>query len=230
MSKARCVLVTGANRGIGLEFVHQYADSGYRVLATCRDPDNATDLRDCGGDVEVQRLDVASDEDVDHIIERLNGAPIDILICNAAVLGGPRSRLHDLDWAGWRQVLEVNLLGAMRVAIRLWSNVAASEERKIVFLSSRAGLPREARPNGSYVYRSSKAALNTAARSLALDLDEKGVVVALLNPGHVRTRIGGRDAPMSAGDSVSRMREVIAAMGPAHSGRFWHFDGTELPL
>ena len=126
--------------------------------------------------------------------------------------------------------LEVNVLGAIRVATKLWPNVAASEERKIVFLGSRAGLPRELQANRSYAYTSSKAALNSAARSLALDLAARGVIVAVVNPGHVRSGIGGTNAPMSADDSVAMMRAVIAGLTPERAGRFWHFDGSELPL
>ncbi len=228
MSSQR-VLVTGSNRGIGLELVHQYARDGYEVIATCRDPDGATALRDIDG-ASVRRLDVTSEPDLAQLGSELDGAPIDILIGNAAVFGGMRSRFGDIDWAAWRTTLEVNVLGTLRVAASLWPNVAASEQRKIVFLSSRAGLPREATPNRSYIYGSSKAALNAAARCLALDLLEHDVIAALLNPGHVQTGIGGRKAPMTPAESVTKMREVIAALTTADAGKFLHYDGTELKL
>ena len=156
--------------------------------------------------------------------------PIDILIGNAAAFGGTRSHFPDLDWAAWRRVLEVNVIGTIRVAVRLWRNVAASTERKIVFVSSRAGLPREATPGRSYLYGSSKAALNSAARCLALDLAPEGVIAALVNPGHVQTGIGGANAPMTATESVTKMRAVIADLTAADAGKFLHYDGTELKL
>jgi NAD(P)-dependent dehydrogenase (short-subunit alcohol dehydrogenase family) len=223
------VLVTGSSRGIGLELVHQYARDGYEVIATCRAPDRATALHDIDG-VTVRELDVGSETDLAAIVSDLGGAPIDILVGNAAVFGGMRSRLADVDWAAWKTAFEINVLGAIRVATSLWTNVAASEQRKIVFLSSRAGLPREATPNRSYIYASTKAALNAAARCLALDLAEHGVIAALLNPGHVQTGIGGMKAPMTPAESVTKMRAVIEALTADDAGKFLHFDGTELKL
>ena len=229
------VLVTGSSRGIGLELVRQYANEGYDVIATCRDPEHAADLRDIaaaapGDAVTIHRLDVASDQHLERLATTLDGTPIDVLLCNAATFGGSRSRLGDVDWQAWRDAFEINTLGAIRVALRLWPNVAAGGERKIVFVSSRAGLPAEAAPNRSYIYGSTKAALNSAARLLALDLASQGVIVALCNPGHVQTGIGGKQAPMTPAESVARMRAVIASLTPAHAGRFLHYDGTELKL
>ena len=225
-----CVLVTGSSRGIGLELVRQYARDGYEVIATCRKPEQATELRDIDGSVRVRRLDLTSEPDLTQLATEIDGAPIDILVGNAAIFGGVRSRFGDLDWDAWRRTFEVNVLGTIRVATRLWPNVAASEQRKMVFLSSRAGLPREATPNRSYIYASSKAALNVAARCLALDLAEEGVIAALLNPGHVQTGIGGLKAPMTPAESVTKMLAVIAALTPADAGKFLHFDGSELKL
>jgi NAD(P)-dependent dehydrogenase (short-subunit alcohol dehydrogenase family) len=225
-----CVLVTGANRGIGFEFVRQYADDGYRVLATCRDPEGSDELRELDGVIDTYKLDVASEENIEQLALELADTPIDILICNAAILGGPRSRIENLDWAAWRRTLEVNLIGTMWVAARLWPNVAASEERKIVVMSSRAGLARAAKAHDSYLYRSSKSALNTAARMLALDLHEKNVIVTMLNPGHVKTGIGGQRARTAAHEAVAKMRDVIGTLTSAQSGRFLNADGSELPL
>lgn len=224
------VLVTGAGRGIGLELVHQYARSGYEVIATCRDPDHATALSEVEGAVSVRRLDVTSEDDLAALVASLHGDAIDVLVNNAAVFGGTHSRFGDLDWTAWRAALEVNLLGGIRVATALWENVGASQERKMVFLSSRAGLAREAAPHRSYIYGSTKAALNLAVRCLALDLAEHGVIAALVNPGHVQTAIGGAQAPMTPAESVTQMRAVIAGLTPADAGKFLHYDGTELKL
>jgi NAD(P)-dependent dehydrogenase (short-subunit alcohol dehydrogenase family) len=229
----RRVLVTGSNRGLGLELVRQYAGAGYEVVATCRDPDSAGGLRELAGAdraVTVRRLDVTSGDDLEELVVTLADAPIDILVGNAAVFGGSRSRFADVDWNAWTRAFETNALGAVRVALRLWPNVAASAERKIVFVSSRAGLPREATPNRSYIYTSTKAALNSAARCLALDLAPEGVTAALVNPGHVQTGIGGARAPMTAEESVTKMRAVIERLTPADAGKFLHYDGTELLL
>lgn len=224
------VLVTGSSRGIGLEFVRQYAADGYDVIATCRDPETADDLGAIGKGIRVRRLDVTSEQQLDELAIELDGEPIDILICNAAIFGGPRARFPEVDPSSWREALDVNVVGGIRVALRLWRNVAASGERKIAIISSRAGLPREARPGMSYVYASSKAALNAAGRCLALDLAPEGVIVALLNPGHVSTGIGGANAPMTTTDSVSKLRRVIRELSPSEAGKFLHFDGSELAL
>jgi NAD(P)-dependent dehydrogenase (short-subunit alcohol dehydrogenase family) len=231
------VLVTGSSRGIGLELVRQYGAAGYDVVATCRDPERATELRAVAdmpargsGTVSVHRLDIGSEPDLEVLAAQLDGVPIDILICNAAAFGGTRSHFPDLDWAAWRRVMGINVIATIRVAITLWRNVAASTERKMVFMSSRAGLPREATPGRSYLYGSSKAALNSAARCLALDLAPHGVIAALLNPGHVQTGIGGAHAPMTAAESVTKMRTVIHGLTDSDAGKFLHFDGSELTL
>jgi NAD(P)-dependent dehydrogenase (short-subunit alcohol dehydrogenase family) len=227
------VFITGTSRGIGLELVRQYAREGYDVIATCRRPDQATELSELAessSSIVVHKLNVASEPELDALAETLEGVPIDILIGNAAGFGGTRSHFPDLDWAAWRRVIEVNLIGSIRIAVRFWRNVAASTEHKIVFVSSRAGLPREASPGRSYIYGSSKAALNSAARCLALDLAPEGVIAALVNPGHVQTGIGGADAPMTAAESVTKVRAVIAGLTEADAGKFLHFDGTEIKL
>jgi NAD(P)-dependent dehydrogenase (short-subunit alcohol dehydrogenase family) len=227
------VFITGTSRGIGLELVRQYAREGYDVIATCRRPDEATQLRevaDASDSITVYKLNVASEPELEVLAATLEGVPIDILIGNAAGFGGTRSHFPDLDWAAWRRVIEVNLIGAIRIAVCLWRNVAASTERKIVFVSSRAGLPREATPGRSYIYGSSKAALNSAARCLALDLAPEGVITALVNPGHVQTGIGGAEAPMTAAESVTKVRAVIAGLTEADTGKFLHYDGTEIKL
>jgi NAD(P)-dependent dehydrogenase (short-subunit alcohol dehydrogenase family) len=228
------VLVTGASRGIGLELVRQYGDEGWDVVATCRDPDAATELAALAtrapDGIVVHRLDVGSEDQLEQLANTLDGTPIDVLVSNAAIFGGPRSRFPDVDWNAWRDAFAVNTIGALRVAVRLGRNVAASRERKIVFMSSRAGLPREAAPNRSYVYGSSKAALNSAARLFALDVASQGVTAVLVNPGHVQTGIGGAKARMTPAESVTKVRAVIRGLTPADAGKFLHYDGTELKL
>ncbi len=178
----------------------------------------------------VHRLDVASEEHLERLAGVLDETPIDVLVSNAAIFGGTRARFPDVDRTAWGDAFAVNTIGAMRVPLRLWPNVATSHERKIVFLSSRAGLPREAAPNRSYLYGSSKAALNAAARLFALDVASQGVTAVLVNPGHVQTGIGGAKARMTPAESVTRIRAVVRGLTPADAGKFLHYDGTELKL
>jgi NAD(P)-dependent dehydrogenase (short-subunit alcohol dehydrogenase family) len=230
LSDPPILLVTGANRGLGIEFVRQYAADGWHVVATCRNPDAAAELAAVGGDVDVHRLDVTSEGDLDRLVADLDGQPIDLLISNAAVLGGPKSRLDNVDLQAWRDAFEVNVLGAVRVVLALRPNVLAGTHRKVVVMGSRAGLPRGAKAGGTYIYRSTKAALHTAARMLALDLADEGVTVVILNPGHVRTGIGGKNAPTGPSESVAAMRKVIADLRPEQAGTFLQPDGSELAL
>lgn len=144
--------------------MRQYAECRCEAIATCRDPDKVPDLALLDPGVTVERLDVRSASDLDAVTAQLDDTPIDVLLCNAAVLGGKRCRFGDVESDAWRSIFEVNVLGAVRVDVRPWKNVAPSEERKIVFLASKAGLPREVRANNSYIYASSKAALDSAAR------------------------------------------------------------------
>jgi NAD(P)-dependent dehydrogenase (short-subunit alcohol dehydrogenase family) len=224
------VLVTGSSRGLGLELVRQCAAAGSHVVATCRNPAAADDLRAVRGDVQILKLDVTSDSDLAAVTRELDGQPIDLLFSNAAVLGGSRSRVHNLAVQPWLDAFETNVIGATRVAVALWPNVAVSQERKIVFIASRAGLARTAKAGGSYIYRTTKSAMNTAARMLALDLASEGVIVALVNPGHVRTGIGGKGAPLSVEESVTALRQVVERVDPESTGKLWDHDGSEMRL
>lgn len=226
----RSVLVTGSSRGLGLELVRQYAADGAKVYATCRAPDAADDLRAVQGDVEVLPLDVTSSDDLANLAGALEGRPIDLLFSNAAVLGGPHSRVDNLAVEPWIEAFATNVIGATRVVTALRPNLATSDERKVVFIASRAGLARTAKPGGSYIYRTTKAAMNTAARMLALDLAPDGIVVAMINPGHVRTGIGGQKAPLSVAESVTAFRRTVEQVDARSTGKLWDHDGTEIRL
>lgn len=217
------VLITGASRGIGREFAARYADDGWRVIATCRNPGGYD------GPGEVHPLDVADPASVAALGAAMAGGKIDLLINNAGIYG-PRNLPYDgLDYDGWEQVLRTNVLGPMRVAAALAGPVLASEKKKMVFISSRMGSIGDNDSGGAYIYRSSKTALNMAVRSLSLDLSDKGVICLLLHPGWVRTDMGGASAQIDAAASVAGMRAVIDRAGAADNGRFFNYDGNELP-
>ncbi len=222
------VFITGANRGIGLEFARQYAAEGWRVLASCRDPDAAADLQSIAGEISMHRLDVADGEQVAALAAALAGEPIDLVVNNAGVSGSGGSGFGRIDYDIWEQAMRVNAFGAVRVAEALAGNLERGGMKRLVAISSRMGSIAEM-GGGSLIYGASKAALNAAMKTLAADLRGRGIVVAVLHPGWVATDMGGHGAPVSAADSVAAMRGIIARLGPADSGRFLSYDGGEIP-
>jgi len=225
------VLITGANRGIGLEFVRQYMADDARVFACCRDPKSATDLAALakGSDkVSIHALDVTSDDSVAALKKEMGDTPIDHLINNAGVMGGKKQSLDSIDFDEWRMCFDANTMGPFRVIAALKDNVALSDEKKIMTVSSFMGsIGRKGQ--GAYIYRSSKAAVNMVASLVATELAEQGVLSIPVHPGWVRTDMGGDGADLSTEESVSGLRKVIAELTPESSGRFWNYDGVELP-
>ena len=219
------VLVTGANRGIGLEFVRQYAADGWQVIACCRRPDEAEALKEIKGDVSIEALDVTDDGQIAKLATRLRGQPIDLLINNAGIYGS-NSRV---DMKDWLDVLRVNTIAPYRLAERFAANVARSEGRSIVSITSMMGSIAENDSGGVPMYRSSKAALNMAMKSLSIDLKDRGISVVVLHPGWVRTDMGGRSAPLAVQDSVASLRKTIGKLKPSDSGKFLNYDGRPVP-
>ena len=223
------VLVTGANRGIGLEFVRQYLADGWRVLATCRNPRAAKDLAGLRGDIQVHALDVTDHSAIEDLGATLKREAIDVLINNAGVYGPRSSALRNVDYLGWAEVFQINTMGALKVSETFLDHVARSDLKRIVALTSKMGSMADNRSGGSYVYRSSKAALNAVMKSLAVDLAPRGILVGILHPGWVRTDMGGPGALIDAEVSVSGMRKVISSFRPDTSGSFFNYDGSPIP-
>jgi len=225
------VLITGANRGIGLEFTRQYAADGARVFACCRAPGTAADLQALAkahAHVTVHPLDVTSDESVAALKAELGDTPIDHLINNAGVMGGKKQGLDNIDFDAWRDCLDANTLGPFRMIAAFAENVAASDEKKIMTVSSYMGsIGRKGQ--GAYIYRSSKAAVNMVATLAATELAMRGVMSIPVHPGWVRTDMGGSGADISTEESVSGLRKIISELTPERSGRFWNYNGEELP-
>jgi NAD(P)-dependent dehydrogenase (short-subunit alcohol dehydrogenase family) len=222
------VLVTGANRGIGLEFAKQYAAQGWRVHATCRDPRAAAALNGVAGDVTLHRLEVTAADQVRDLTGALAGEPVDLLVNNAGISANAKTSLGDMDYALWEEMMRVNVFGPLRVAEALASNVAASQRRIMLFISSRAGSIADNLSGGRYIYRSSKAALNMVVKSLAIDLIPKRVICAAVHPGWARTDMGTAAAPVAVADSVAALRALVERLEPHHNGRFINYDGQEL--
>ena len=227
------VLITGSSRGLGLEFARQYAQAGWRVHASCPNPDAADALnavaRSASATVAIHRLDVTDHEQISALAKALEGEPIDVLLNNAGVYGGQHRAFGTTDYVQWEVALRVNVLGPMRMAEAFADRVAASARRLIVCLSSRLGSIAANEAGGSYAYRSSKAALNAVVKSLAVDLRDRGITVVALHPGWVATDMGGAGAPMKPAESVGAMRSTIDRLAPAATGTFVDYDGVEIP-
>jgi NAD(P)-dependent dehydrogenase (short-subunit alcohol dehydrogenase family) len=227
------VLVTGANRGLGLEFVRQYAADGWRVFAGCRDPGAAKELdrlaAASGGKVRVLALDVTDTASVRAAAQSLAGEPIDLLINNAGVGAPKNQRLGSLDYAAWARVLDANTMGPMRVVEAFLENVAAGGERRIVTLTSAMGSIADNASGGSYAYRSSKAAVNIVMKSLSIDLAPRGITCVVVHPGWVRTDMGGPGGKLDPPESVAALRRLIAGLRPQDTGRFFNYDGKPYP-
>jgi len=232
------VLVTGANRGLGLEFVKQYAADGWRVYAVVRDPGHGIkELEKLAGerraDIAIETLDVTDFDAVTALAEKLAGTPIDLLINNAGSLTGDRGPsgrvqgLDAIDFDRWSAEFRLNVQAPLAMARAFADHVAASDGRTIVNLTSGLGMISNTDAGGFYYYRSSKAALNMLTRALAADFADRGIIVLALDPGWVRTRMGGENANIAASESVAGLREVLAGATPAMSGRIFNRHGQE---
>ena len=220
------VLVTGANRGIGLELARQLTEQGHKVIGTARKPAEAKELKALGA--RVLQLDVIDPESVSAFAATLGEQPIDLLINNAGTGGQTPGSFQDTDFERVKLTFDVNSIGPMRVTQALLPNVLASENKTIVHISSIMGSIANNR-GGYYGYRASKAALNMLNSSLALELAEQGVTSVVLHPGWVQTRMGGAGADISVDVSVAGMLAVIAGLKPEQTGGFYDYQGNELP-
>lgn len=225
------VLVTGANRGIGLEFVRQYAGDGFRVIACCRDPLKATVLTTLaatsGGKVSVHALDVSDFNQIERLASELKDQAIDLLINNAGFY--PHGSFASINYDEWQKAFLINTMAPMRMVEAFVEHVAASRLRKIVTLSSKMGSIADNDSGGSYPYRTSKAAVNMVMKNLAIQLKPRGIATCTLHPGWVRTDMGGANAPINVQQSVTGMRSVIDRLSTGNAGRFIAYDGQEIP-
>lgn len=227
----RTVLITGANRGLGLEFARQYNAAGWQVIATARQPDAASDLKALGERVRIAPLDVTKPESVAALAASLGKQPIDLLINNAGQgVGLDRGRpLSDVDLKEFARILDVNTLGPVRVTQALMPNLRAGQGKMIVGISSGLGSLSGNDEGGFYGYRESKAALDMFLRSLAAELKKEGFICVAIIPGWVKTDMGGPDAPLTPEESVAGMRKVLDGLKPENTGQFWSYTGKQVP-
>jgi NAD(P)-dependent dehydrogenase (short-subunit alcohol dehydrogenase family) len=221
----KTVLITGANRGLGLEFARQYSEAGWSVVGTARSPEKAVELR--GLEVRVLQLDVTDPASVAGLAAELQNQPIDLLINNAGYANKGAKGFEDLSFEGVERVIAVNTIGPMRVTQALLPNLRLGKAKKIVHITSGLGSIGENVSGGYYGYRESKAALNMFNRSLAADYREEGFICVVMSPGWVRTDMGGPEAPLSPEDSIRGMRKVIDGLTIEDSGTFQSWDGRQ---
>jgi NAD(P)-dependent dehydrogenase (short-subunit alcohol dehydrogenase family) len=222
---SRCVVVTGASRGLGLELAKQLAKRGDSVIATARHPERAAELKAL--DVRVERLDVAEPSSLAAFADAVADQSIDLLINNAGK-GGMRAAFEEMDWADVADFFATNSIGPMRVTQALLPSLRRGRGKTIASITSRMGSIDDNTSGGAYGYRASKAALNMLNRSLSIDLARDGFTCVVLHPGWVRTDMGGAGAPLLPPQSVEGMLSVIDGLKPSDTGKFLDYEGKPI--
>ena len=232
-------LITGANRGIGLGYTRQLLATGEKVIAGVRDPDNAESLIELASQysplLNIGRLDMNDWDSIDSFAGNLEDERIDYLINNAGLYGGSwtedshRQSVDSMDYKLWEEIMRVNVIAQFRLTTALEGSLMRSDQPLVVMMSSDMGSIGNNDMGQSYAYRTSKAALNMIARSLAVDLGDRGIRVISMAPGWTQTALGGWTATWSVEDSVAKQIKVITALGPEDTGRFLNLHGESVP-
>ncbi|MFW2403736.1 MAG: SDR family oxidoreductase [Gammaproteobacteria bacterium] len=231
-------LITGANRGLGLEFTRQYAEDGWRVIACCREPADADELQQLAmrfDGVTIEALDVCDRAGIDALAEEHAGLAIDVLLNNAGIIGPipiadnvERQHFGKMDYDVWRDVIETNTFAPLKMAEAFVEHIAASQQKKIVNISSQVGSIAEMSVP-ALAYASSKTALNRVMTTVAGQLSERGIIVAMFCPGYVKTRMDAYGyAMVEIEQSVSALRPLIEALTLDDAGSFTRFDGKPI--
>ena len=223
------VLITGANRGLGLEFAKQYAADGWSVIATCRNPIGVGELAQIKGDVAVYGLEILDPASLARFESDLGDRPIDVLINNAGVYGPKPVKAADVTVADWTPVFQTNAMAPLLVARTLLKNLEAGDRKMIVNISSIMGSIENGSGPSEYIYRSSKAALNMVMTCYAEEIAETGVAAVMFHPGWVQTDMGGPNAFLTPTESITHLRASIEKLSFTDSGKFFNYDGTPLP-
>ena len=224
------VLITGANRGIGLEMARQYAAAGDKVIACVRDPAAATELNEIAksGDVSLEKMELGDFDSITAMRERIGDQPIDIIINNAGWVGGGTQGIDDFDIAEWHRTLDINTIGPLILAREFKSNLAASGHGKLMNVSSQ--LAASTWPmGGMLIYSTTKAGLSKITQILAIDWKDEPITVAVMHPGWVKTDMGGPNAQLTPEESAEGIRNVIAGMTKEDSGKFYKWNGEIHP-
>ena len=226
------ILITGANRGIGLALTEQFAAEGWQVLACCRNPAEASQLQmlaERDRAIEIQALDVTDYKQMTTLADQLGDRPIDILLSNAGIYGSKGVGFGAVDAQEWRQVLEVNTIAPLMLVQAFVEQVAASQQKLVAVISSKVGSIVDNSSGGSYIYRSSKTAVNQVVKCLSIDLSGRGISAISLHPGWVKTDMGGPNAEISTDESVSGLKSILQSAGLEQTGQFIEFNGNRIP-
>ena len=227
------ILVTGANRGLGLGLVKKFLKNNEKVICTTRNISKSKELILCkekyNDNLEICELDLLDKDSPNILSNFLGDETIDLFINNAGVIGHSAQHFKSVSSNHWLEVLKVNLIAPLLITQSIIKNIGKSSERKIYFISSKVGSIEDNKSGGMYIYRSSKTALNQVVKSLSIDLKPLGISVISLHPGWVRTEMGGPNALISVEESVNGMIDVISNTSIINSGQFINYDGTRLP-
>ncbi|MEQ8248304.1 MAG: SDR family oxidoreductase [Alphaproteobacteria bacterium] len=232
------ILITGANKGLGLGFAKRYSADGWRVLAACRRPQEAADLaaHARSHDVHIHPLDVTDHASVEALADTLKVEPIDILLNNAAVQGGHPQKFGHTDYAAWDIAFRTNVMGVMKMCEAFVPHLERGAKKLIVNVSSRTASitnKTKADPDNTkgelHQYRSTKSALNMVSRCLAWELKPRGIAVVMLGPGWVRTDLGGPNARLSVDEAIDACVPTINALTFNDTGQFRGHDGSTVP-
>ena len=221
-------VITGANRGLGLEFARVYLAAGWTVHAGCRNPIRADELKKLKGDLHIHALNVDDPKDAKALAKSLGSEPIDLLLNNAGIYGKRDLKVGGFDHDEFLNVLKTNVVAPIRLAEALVENVAHSTMKKMAFVTSRMG-SIAMNAGGSIAYRTSKAALNMAVSCLSMDVKSRGITCILLHPGWVKTDMGGPNAAIGIPESIAGMTQVIDKTGHDDTGKFYDYQGQAIP-
>lgn len=226
------IIITGANRGLGLEFARQYAEADWRTYACCRDPKKADDLNRLAKrypNVSVHAMDVRDHRQIDTLAKSLSQEKLDIVLNGAGIVHHEGEGLGKFDYDAWLDSFRVNTLATAKMAEAFATQVARGEKKLFVAITSLMGSIEDNGSGGYYPYRSSKAALNAVMKSLSVDLKPRGIGALILHPGWVKTDMGGPNAEITPQESVRDMRKVIDGFKLKNSGEFFDYTGKRLP-
>ena len=226
------ILITGTNRGIGLEFVKHYIKNNEKVIATCRNRNSAKDLlelENTTNNLSLVELDVSNPNSINNFTSKIAGLPIDTFISNAGVSGPKNIEFGNFDAKEWLDVFNVNTIAPLLITQKILKNLRLGKDKKLVFISSKVGSIEDNTSGGMYIYRTSKTALNQVIKSLSIDLKGENFIVVALHPGWVQTDMGGPNALIDTKTSVKGLIEVIDNLTPKNSGKFYNYDGSPIP-